>query len=68
MELTTIVNLTVGVGAAIDSAAFPNTPQWYFWTSSPYAAYSGYARFVAFKDGSSSSDVVSSSYNVRCVR
>jgi hypothetical protein len=36
---------------AIDTAAFPATPVYYFWSSSPYVGDATYAWFVNFYDG-----------------
>jgi hypothetical protein len=53
---------------AIDTEAFPNTPSDRFWTSTPYAGYSGSAWYVHFAGGGSSGSAASYSYWVRCVR
>ena len=49
-ELQTIVNRSV-YNPAIDSAAFPNTPDSDFWSGSPYASSSGSAWGVNFTYG-----------------
>lgn len=49
-ELSSIVNKAL-VNPAIDSTAFPVTPSEWYWSSTPYAGYSGYAWLVAFDDG-----------------
>ncbi len=36
---------------AINSRFFPNTPSSWFWSSSPYANYPGYAWYVSFSNG-----------------
>ncbi len=50
-ELQTIVDRSV-YNPAIDFAAFPNTPNVYFWSSTPYAANPDYALPVHFSSGS----------------
>ena len=53
---------------AIDQRAFPNTPTAWFWSSSPYAGYSGYAWVVYFGDGNVSSGGKGFAAHVRLVR
>jgi hypothetical protein len=50
------------------SAAFPNTPKDWFWSSSPYATHSGYAWIVNFDYGIVYSPRKSTSLKVRLVR
>ncbi len=69
-ELQTIVDRTT-YGPAIDSAAFPNTPIYWYWSSSPIAANAGYyAWFVSFSDGDADSypQGVGNNASVRLVR
>ena len=66
-ELLTIVDLSV-FNPAIDSVAFPNTPNEYFWSATPYAPSSGYAWMVNFLNGYAGDGHVSSTRRVRCVR
>jgi len=67
-ELVTLVDDTVISGATIDQTAFPNTPPWYFWTSSPYVSSPGVAWDVDFNTGASMILGVGSQEGVRCVR
>jgi hypothetical protein len=67
IELSTIVDFT-RTSPAIDPTAFPTTPSEWFWTSSPYTAYSGYVEDVYFSAGYSGNDVVGLGQRVRCVR
>jgi hypothetical protein len=71
-ELLSIVDFTVASpGPTIDQTAFPNTPPDEYWTSSPYAAPSGYAWFVDFFNstyGYSDIGDPGAPARVRCVR
>lgn len=68
MELLTIVDFTV-TNPSIDLAAFPNTPAYSFWTSSPYAGSSGQAWCFDFSYGEGSVfNGVQYGNGVRCVR
>jgi hypothetical protein len=68
-QLQTIVDTTVTSPPTINQTAFPNTPAWFFWTSSPYAAVSGGAWSIYFIDGDTyPKDGASNLNNVRCVR
>ena len=49
-------------------AAFPNTPQSWFWSSSPYAGSANYAWYVYFSSGYVHSYYKNSAYYVRLVR
>lgn len=49
-ELSSIVDKT-RMNPAIDPTAFPATPSYYFWTSTPYAGDSSGAWYVGFNDG-----------------
>jgi len=49
-ELRSLVNLAKFF-PAIDTAAFPNTPSYWFWTSTPYAGYADGAWLVNFHLG-----------------
>ena len=53
---------------AIDPTYFPNTPSSGFWSGSPDAGYSSYARYVYFYYGYVYSDHRVSDYQVRLVR
>ena len=53
---------------AIDSAAFPNTPSQWFWSSSPYVGSASYAWFVYFSYGNVSGSIRDSAFPVRLVR
>lgn len=50
------------------SAAFPNTPESLFWSSSPYAYYPGSAWSVSFNYGYGGYNYESNDYPVRLVR
>jgi hypothetical protein len=68
-ELTTIVDLSVAPpGPTIDSAAFPGTPQAYFWSSTPYSGLPGSAWSVHFYYGFSYGNTVTDTSYARCVR
>jgi hypothetical protein len=72
IELASIVDFGVTSGSAtsgatINATYFSSTPANWFWSSSPLAGSSSYAWFVFFNSGSTSYDVVSSTYLVRCV-
>ena len=66
-ELESIVDLARH-HPSIDTEVFPDTPNDWFWSVSPYAYDSSYAWVVDFLDGSSSYNDVSDNYRVRCVR
>ena len=70
-ELEGIVDFG-GASPTIDSFYFPNTPSSYVWSSSPYAARSGFAWIVYFRGGSgggaTSVSSLSSTLSVRLVR
>jgi hypothetical protein len=53
---------------AIDTAAFPETPSKYFWTSTTYASASSYAWSVIFTSGETSDVPKTLPEQVRCVR
>jgi hypothetical protein len=53
---------------AIDSEYFPNTPSWWYWSSSPYANGSSAAWNVGFYNGRVNWHGEGSSYHVRLVR
>ena len=65
-ELVTIVDPTTA-NPSIDGTAFPNTLASYFWTSTPFAAASGYAWIVYFSYGYTETNSVSATDLVRCV-
>ena len=67
-ELHSIVNYGEGVGT-IDGAAFPESPSYYFWTSSTSASDEAKAREVVFENaGFLSASEKTFTDNVRCVR
>jgi hypothetical protein len=66
-ELQSIVDESQTTVPAIDSSAFPGTPDNDYWTSSAYAPMSGQAWYVAFGDGVAYGDVASQNKGVRCV-
>ncbi len=53
---------------AIDTSAFPGTPNENFWTASPFARTPGNAWYVYFADGFAGYNLTTSTYRVRCVR
>ena len=54
---------------SIDTTYFPNTQNYFFWSSSPYANYgNGYAWIVGFYNGGSDFHVKGDDYGVRLVR
>jgi hypothetical protein len=67
-ELQSIVDFSKASGPMIDPNAFPSTPSAVFWSSSPLAGSSSYARVVTFFDGYTVSHDVSNTNYVRCVR
>ncbi len=69
-ELQSIVDYSVAYpGPTVDGNWFPNTQQSLYWTSSPYAGYSGYAWYVDFSNGYVDSDYrYGSNFHVRLVR
>jgi hypothetical protein len=56
--------------SGINGTYFPSTPANWYWSSSPVAGSPSKAWLVYFGygDGLSYSDVVSKTYNIRCVR
>jgi len=66
-ELQTIVDES-RTNPSIDPNAFPSTPSDHFWSSSPARGSSSYAWYVHFSLGNTSSNGVSNTYYVRCVR
>jgi hypothetical protein len=66
-ELQTIVDYSQS-NPSIDPTAFPATPVAAFWSSSPLAGSPPNAWFVLFSDGNMNTNVMSSSFDVRCVR
>jgi Protein of unknown function (DUF1566) len=68
-ELMTLVDFSVASpGPTIDTTAFPNTPAYYFWSSSPLAGQPSYAYIVDFSIGYTGNHFVTYSNRVRCVR
>ena len=66
IELLSIVDYTVHT-PSINNAAFPNTTDWDFWTSSPLTV-AGYTWTVSFTTGPTFSNANGNSFPVRCVR
>ena len=66
-ELLTLVDDT-RYSPAIDTDAFPNTPNTWFWTSTVYAGDKDYAWVVYFGNGNSHLGDRASHYRVRAVR
>lgn len=66
-ELSSLVDSSV-IGPAINGTAFPATPGFNAWASSPYAGDSGAAWIVYFADGSVSVSARASSAHLRLVR
>ncbi len=66
-ELMTIVNYGT-YSAAINSAYFPNTLSWFYWSSTVYAPNTPFAWYVVFYDGHANRNDKTNSDNVRCVR
>ena len=66
-ELASVVDIKA-IGPAINGTAFPATPSYNSWASSPYAGSADYAWVVHFGDGSVSVDSRSSTAHLRLVR
>ena len=66
-ELSSLVDSSV-IGPAISGTAFPATPTFSAWASSPYASDAASAWIVNFTDGSVSASARSNSHHVRLVR
>ena len=66
-ELHTIVERE-NVDPAINTDMFPNTPNAWYWSSSPVASNSGYAWIVGFGNGYGAWDSKNGNYYVRLVR
>ena len=66
-ELSSLVDGSF-IGPAINGTAFPATPAFFAWTSSPYASDPTSAWVVLFAEGSVSSSSRSSPAHVRLVR
>jgi hypothetical protein len=67
IELVSLVDVT-RQSPSIDPTAFPDTPSEWFWTSSPAADDPTAAWYVAFFDGDTHHQDVTTPYRVRCVR
>ncbi len=67
LELVSILD-TAHVQPAIDSTAFPNTPNDWFWTSTLAGGDPQSAWYVYFYFGYPKTDLVSNQFSVRCVR
>ena len=69
IELVSLVNYDIAApGPTIDQGAFPDTPQAFFWTSTPFAGVSSSGWFVSFGSGVSGFRDMGDLYRVRCVR
>lgn len=66
-ELSSLVDGSF-IGPAINGTAFPATPSFYAWTSSPFASDPTSAWVVLFSEGSVSSNSRSNAAHVRLVR
>ena len=66
-ELSSLVDSSF-IGPAINGTAFPATPAYYAWASSPYASDPASAWVVLFADGSVSASSRSNAFHVRLVR
>ncbi|HEY2902497.1 MAG TPA: DUF1566 domain-containing protein [Polyangia bacterium] len=66
IELVSLVDVT-RQSPSIDPTAFPDTPSEWFWTSSPAADDPTAAWYVAFFDGDTHHQDVTTPYRVRCV-
>jgi len=67
-ELASIVDSRC-IDPSIDLLAFPTTPSWYYWSSTPFGDNPEYAWRIDFRTGKENSDLKSSvSYNIRLVR
>ena len=67
LELISILD-TTRTQPAIDVVAFPDTPNDWFWTSTPSASDAQSAWYVYFYFGYAKTDLVSNQFSVRCVR
>jgi hypothetical protein len=67
IELVSLLD-TTRIQPSIDTQAFPNTPNDWFWTSSPAADDPTAAWYVYFYFGYPKTDERSSKFSVRCVR
>jgi hypothetical protein len=59
---------TRAADAAIDAAAFPDTPPTWFWSSTPYVPYPDHAWFLDFGDGHANIADQTYAHAVRCAR
>jgi hypothetical protein len=66
-ELQSLVDVRA-FSPAIDTTVFPSTPSEPFWSSSLYAANTGYAWVVNFSTGYTDTDGMPGNGRVRCVR
>ncbi len=66
-ELSSLVDISF-IGPAINGTAFPATPAFYTWASSPYASDPASAWVVLFAEGSVNASNRSSPAHVRLVR
>ncbi|MBI5548885.1 MAG: DUF1566 domain-containing protein, partial [Deltaproteobacteria bacterium] len=65
-ELETLVDFRSS-GPTIDTTAFPNAPDDYYWTSTQYLTVTDWAWGVTFTFGVSHNSPKSDTYTVRCV-
>ncbi|MFA5158823.1 MAG: DUF1566 domain-containing protein [Patescibacteria group bacterium] len=66
-ELVSIVNYGA-VNPSINTTAFPNTKSDYYWSSTTYAGFTGFAWIVSFNDGNPVGGNKAGTFYVRCVR
>jgi hypothetical protein len=66
-ELETIVDFS-RVGPAVDPEYFPNTPDSYYWSATPYSGDRSVAWYVSFNHGSASHGFRDFALHVRLVR
>ena len=67
-ELQSLVDYSQSTPPMIDPKFFPSTPAAWFWSASPVAGSPSGAWYVDFSYGSTYSDDVSGTGDVRCVR
>ena len=66
-ELKSLVDYGKSSSPSIDTAVFPNTQSYYYWSSSTYAQFTNGAWFVNFNYGGVSLNYKTNNYYVRCV-
>ena len=68
IELSSITKLGELVNPSIDTTAFPQTPAEFFWSSTPFAAFSGTAGMVSFYDGVVDAPVEGEGFRFKAIR